>query len=123
MGKFLSLQQTAAALIAKAGSAVTLRRPQSTSFDPVTQTETGASEPSYTFVAVFFPPSGQAKFHAQTLEHSISLEGHFALKGAATIPQPGDIVNIGGQDYKLFHCQTYDPANDGPIFTTAYLER
>lgn len=122
MGKFLSLQQTAAALIAKAGSSVTLRRPQAASFDPITQAEIGAGEASYTFVAAFFPPSAQAKFQAQTLETSVSLEGYFALKGAATTPQPGDIVNVAGQDYKIFYCQTYDSAQDGPIFTTAYLE-
>lgn len=123
MGKFLSLQQTAAALIAKAGAAVTLRRPIEGSFDPITQIRVGGGEEPHTFVAVFMPPSAQAKYHAKTLELSVSLEGYFALKGQTITPMPGDIVSVGGVDYKLVHCQTYDPANDGPIFTIAYLER
>ncbi|CAB5220394.1 hypothetical protein UFOVP233_65 [uncultured Caudovirales phage] len=123
MGKFLSLQQTAAALIAKAGSAVVLRRPKGATFDPITQQETGGGEDLYTFVAVFLPPSQQAKFAAQSLEQGVSLEGYFAMKGQTITPFPGDIVNVGGVDYKLFWAQTYDPAQDGPIFTHAYLER
>lgn len=123
MGKFLTLQQTAAALIAKAGSAVVLRRPKDATFNPITQAETGGGEDLFTFVAVFMPPSQQARFTAKSLEQSVSLEGYFALKGQTIAPMPGDIVNVGGVDYKLFWAQTYDPAQDGPIFTLAYLER
>lgn len=122
MGKFLSIQQTAAALIAKAGSAVTLKRSVPGSFDPVTQIETGATVQSITFVAAVFPPSRQTQYHAGTLEIQVAHEAYFALKGQTTQPTVGDVVTVGGSDYKVAWAETMDPAQDGPIYTKAYLE-
>lgn len=121
MAKFLNAQATAAALIAKNGSAVTLKRLVAGGFDPVTQSDVGERVDSYTFLAVVMPPGQQAKYTARTLERSVSHEVYFALKGRPIRPEPGDIVTISGVDHKLFWAQTYEPALDGPIFTLAYV--
>lgn len=121
MAKFLNAQATAAALIAKNGSAVTLKRRVAGGFDPVTQSDVGERVDTYTFLAVVMPPGQQAKYVAQTLERSINHEVYFALKGRPVVPEPGDLVTIAGQDHKLFWTTTYDPALDGPIFTLAYV--
>ncbi|CAB4122340.1 hypothetical protein UFOVP32_9 [uncultured Caudovirales phage] len=122
MGKFLSAQQTAAAIIAKSGSRVTLKRTGSSGFDPVTQQETSVIQ-TFEFLVAVAPPSQQAQYTVGTLEGRNALEMYFALKGQTTNPQPGDVVVIKGEDYKVFWAQTYDPALDGPILTLAYAER
>lgn len=123
MAKFLSMQQTAAALIAKNGSAVTLRRTVPGTFNPVTQTDTGEQVQDHTFLAVIMPPSRQAQFTVGTLEGRDAVEIYFSLKGKTIRPAPGDVIIVGSSTYKLFWAQTYDPANDGPVFTQAYAER
>lgn len=123
MAKFLSAQQTAAALISKFGSAVTLRRTLPGAFDPVTQSEIGETIASEQFTAVAVPPSQQAKYTVGTLEGRDALEVYFALKGRSMRPQPGDDVIMGGTTYRVFWAQTYDPALDGAIFTLGYVER
>ena len=122
MGKFLSNQQTAAALIAKFGGSVTLKRAVPGAFNPVTQAETGATVQSITFVAVLLAPSRQTTYHAGTLEIQVAQEAYFSLKGQATTPTVGDTVTAGGTDYKVAWVETLDPASDGPIYTKAYLE-
>lgn len=122
MGKFLSSQATAAALIAKNGSPVTLKRTVSTGFDPVTQSE-NASVETYVFQAVIIPPTRQAQFTVGTLEGRNAVECYFALKDQFTVPQPGDVIAVNGVDHKIFYAQTYNPALDGPIMTLAYAER
>lgn len=121
MAKFLNAQATAAALIAKNGSAVTLKRRVPGGFDPVTQADVGELVATHTFLAVALPPGQQAKYQARTLEVSVAFEVYFALKGKSVRPQPGDIVTLNGQDHKVFWATTYDPALDGPIFTLAYV--
>lgn len=123
MGKFLSAQQTAAALIAKFGSAITLTRRVAGSFDPVTQAEIGERVERHSFIAVVVPPSQQARFTVGTLEGRDALEFYFSLKGKTIRPEPGDEVLVGGIPYRLFWSKTYDPALDGAIFTLAYGER
>jgi hypothetical protein len=122
MGKFLSNQQTAAALIAKFGGTVTLKRKVPGTFDPVTQVETGGTVQSITFLAVLLAPSRQTTYHAGTLEIQVAQEAYFALKGQTTQPSVGDVVTAGGTDYKVAWAETLDPASDGPIYTKAYLE-
>lgn len=121
MGKFLSMQQTAAALIAKNGSAVTVRRAVAGSFDPVSQSEVGGTTQVMQFVAAVFPPSAQTKRDAGSMEIKVSLEAYFALKGQTTHPTVGDIVIVGGSSYTVAWAETLDPAQDGPIYTKAYL--
>lgn len=124
MGTYLSAHATASALIKKKGSAVTLTRPKTTSyFDPITQTEIAAGVDVWTFMAVVMPASSQTRYKAATLEVQVSDEAYFALDNGTVYPQPGDVVRFGGADYKVTWSQTYDPAGDGAIFTTAFLER
>lgn len=122
MAKFLSLQQTAAALIAKAGSTITLKRFTPGTLDPVTQTRTGAVTTPHTFVAAVLPAGQHANYIAGTMEKRAALEAYVSLKGKTIVPEPGDVLTVGGKDYKVFWVQTYDPAQDGPIFSKAYLE-
>ena len=119
MGKFLTFQETALALISQAGGTVKVRRSQSALYDPVTQTslESGAVED---FVAVVLPPGREAMYKARTLEFTVSAEVYFALKGKSFVPGPGDTFDWNGRSYVVQHAQTYDPAGDGPIMTVAY---
>lgn len=121
MAKFLSAQQTAAALIAKNGSKVTLTRTATLGFDPVTDADLTQTQ-TEDFLAVVMPPSQQARFTAKTLERQIAYEVYFSLKGRTLRPQPGDMLRLGDIDHKLFWATTYDPALDGAIFTLAYVE-
>jgi hypothetical protein len=120
MAKFLNAQATAAALISKNGSKVTVKRRTGTGFDPVTQAETESLQ-TEDFIAVAMPPGQQARFQAQTLQRTVAFEVYFSLKGRTLRPEPGDVVRMNGKDYKLFWATTYDPALDGPIFTLAYV--
>jgi len=122
MAKFLSFQQTAAALIAKAGSKVTLTRTSVLGFDPITDADLTQVQ-SEDFIAVAMPPSQQAKYQAQTLERNISYEVYFSLKGRTMRPEPGDLLRLNGDEHKVFWATTYDPALDGPIFTLAYVSQ
>jgi hypothetical protein len=122
MARFLSMQQTAAALIAKNGSLVTLTRQGAGTFNPVTQADTATTE-TLQFLAVIIPPSQQARYTVGTLEGRDAVECYFALKGKTTTPQIGDVITVGSSKYRIFWTQTYDPALDGPIFTLAYAER
>ena len=119
MGKFLTQQETAFALISQFGGKVTVQRSASALFDPVTQSEmrNGASDE---FMAVVLPPGREAQYKARTLEFSCTAEVYFALKGKAFVPGPGDEFCWNGQSYTIQHSQTYDPAGDGPIMTVAY---
>lgn len=121
MAKFLSAQATAAALIAKNGSKVQLRRRVVNGFDPVTQFES-VTDTTYDFFAVVIPPS-QANRYKVNLEGKNAVEVYFSLKGQAIRPEPGDILVAGGEEWRLFWSQTYDPALDGAIFTLAFAER
>jgi hypothetical protein len=123
MTKYLTAQATAARLIKKAGSVVTLTRTVPGVVDPVTQTETGRQEVDYPFTVAVFPPSQQAKFRVGSLEGRNAVEIYFSLAGQTIRPQPGDRISIGGVDHALFWSQTYDPALDGAIFTIGYAER
>jgi len=120
MGKFLSFQETALALITQFGGPVTVTRSQSALFDPVTQSEQLSSAEVAEFMAVVLPPSTQAAYKAQTLEFKFTAEVYFALKGVPFVPGPGDTFRWNGQLYTIQHSQTYDPAGDGPILTVAY---
>lgn len=122
MSKFLSAQQTAARMIAKAGSGVTLTREEVLAYDPVTQ-EQQVTTTTAVFQAVAFPPSAAAKHRVGSLEGRNALEVYFAQKDQTMRPQPGDTALIGGILYKVFWSQTYDPALDGAIMTIAYVER
>lgn len=121
MGKFLSFQETALALITQFGGPVTVVRSQSALFDPVTQQELANGEEDE-FMAVVMPPSQQAQYKAQSLEFAISAEVYFALKDKLFVPGPGDTFRWNGRTYTIRHSQTYDPAADGPIMTVAYAE-
>lgn len=122
MGKYLSFVETADALISKKGLDVQLVRRTSTSFNAVTQVETGKSV-SYTFKAVCMPPSQQARRTVGTLEGKIAIECYFSAKGQTITPQPGDVITYQNAQWTIFWAQTYDPAGDGAIFTLAYAER
>jgi hypothetical protein len=121
VGKYLSAQQTASALIAKKGGSVTLKRARAGSFDPITQSRLDDGTDSWTFTAIIFPASSQSRYKAGTLQVELSDEGYFALDNGDVRPQPGDVLTAGGIDYKVTWSQTYDPAGDGPIFTHAFL--
>lgn len=121
MGKFLSFQETALALIKQFGGQVTVLRSQSALFDPITQQEMANGEED-DFMAVILPPSQQAQYKAQTLEFTISAEVYFALKDKRFVPGPGDTFVWNGRTYTIRYSQTYDPAADGPIMTVAYSE-
>lgn len=119
MGKFLTYQETALALISQFGGPVTVERNQGALFDPVEQTEvvnTQAAE----FMAVVMPPGREAFYKAKTLEFACEAEAYFALKGKPFVPGPGDTFTWNGRVYTIQHAQTYDPAGDGPIMTVAY---
>lgn len=119
MGKFLSFQETALALISQSGGPVNVERTASLFFDPVTQAETeGVSVEE--FMAVVLPPSREAQYKARTLEFACTAEVYFALKGKSFTPGPGDVFHWNGKSYTIQHSQTYDPAGDGPIMTVAY---
>lgn len=122
MGKFLSNQQAAAALIAKFGGQAVLTRRTPGMLDPVTQVRTGASETPYTVLAATMPAGQHAQYIAGTMEKRAALEAYVSLKGLAIVPEPGDALTVGGAIYKVFWVKTYDPASDGPIFSHAYLE-
>lgn len=119
MGKFLSFQDTALALISQMGGTISVTRSQSALFDPVKQTElsSGAVED---FKAVVLPPSKEAQYKARTLEFTVEAEVYIALKGRSFVPGPGDCFMWNGRTYSIQHSQTYDPAGDGPIMTVAY---
>lgn len=119
MGKFLSFQETALALISQFGGPVTVERAASALFDPIAQTDVSAGEVEE-FVAVVMPPSREAEYKARTLEFSVKAEAYFALKDRKFVPGPGDVFCWRGQNYTIQHAQTYDPAGDGPIMTVAY---
>lgn len=122
MGKFLSANQTAAALIAKFGGTATLTRTTPGTVDPVTQVRIGASDTPYTVLAATLPAGQHAQYIAGTMEKRAALEAYVSLKGLAVIPEPGDALAVGGKTYRVFWVKTYDPASDGPIFSHAYLE-
>jgi hypothetical protein len=119
MGKFLSFQETALALISQFGGPVTVERAASALFDPITQTELSNGE-SEQFMAAVLPPGREAQYKARTLEFSVTAEVYFALKDKAFVPGPGDVLHWNGRSYTIQHSQTYDPAGDGPIMTVAY---
>jgi hypothetical protein len=119
MGKFLSFQETALALITQFGGTVRVERTQNALFDPISQSEMANGEVD-DFSAVVLPPSAQAQYKAKTLEFSCSAEIYFALVGKNFTPGPGDTVTAAGRKYTIQHAQTYDPAGDGPILTVAY---
>lgn len=121
MGKFLSFQETALALITQFGGPVTVERAESALFDPVTQQEMSNGE-TEEFMAVVLPPSGQAQYKAQSLEFQISQEAYFALKDKSFAPGPGDTFRWNGRTYTIRYAQTYDPAGDSPMMTVAYAE-
>lgn len=123
MGKYLGPQATAAALIAKKGTTVTLTRRTATAFDPVTQAETGGAAATETFLAVLMPPSDEARFKVGSLEMRRAMEVYLDAKGRTMRPQPGDTITTPtGTIYTIFWSQTYAPADDGAIFTLAYAE-
>lgn len=119
MGKFLSFQETALALITQFGGPVTVERSASALFDPVTQQEMTNGE-TEEFMAVILPPSTQAQYKAQTLEFQVTAEVYFALKDKSFVPGPGDTFSANGHPYTIQHAQTFDPAGDGPMMTVAY---
>lgn len=121
MGRFLSFQETALALITQFGGPVTVNRADGSLYDPVAQTDAGAGS-SEEFMAAVLPPSKQAEYKAQTLEFAIAAEVYFALKGKSFTPGPGDSFTWNGRTYVIRHSQTYDPAAEGPIMTVAYAE-
>lgn len=122
MGKFLSQQQTAAALIARFGGAVQIIRTAAGMLDPVTQVIIGGGDTTHTAVAAVMPAGQHASYIAGTLNKKAALQAYIALKGLAIVPQEGDVMVVGGKRYKVFWVKTYDPAQDGPIFSEAYLE-
>lgn len=119
MGKFLSFQDTALALITQMGGTISVTRSQSALFDPVTQTEL-ASGSVEEFKAVVLPPGREAQYKARTLEFTVNAEVYFALKDRSFAPGPGDCFMWNGRSYAIQYSQTYDPAGDGPILTVAY---
>lgn len=121
MGKFLSFQETALALISQFGGPVAVTRNDGSLFDPIAQTD-GEGGSTEEFMAVVMPPGQQAQYKAQSLEFAISAEAYFALKGKSFTPGPGDTFVWNGRTYTVRYSQTYDPAADGPIMTVAYAE-
>lgn len=119
MGKFLSFQETALALISQFGGPVEVQRSSSAFFDPVSQSEMSNGEVEQ-FMAVVLPPSTEAQYKAKTLEFAVTAEVYFALKDKDFVPGPGDVFHWNGQAYTIQHAQTYNPAGDGPIMTVAY---
>jgi hypothetical protein len=119
MGKFLSLAETAEALISQFGGEVSVKRLNSANFDPITQTEIKAGSTEI-FKACVLPPSREATYKLKTLELSATAEVYFALKDRSFIPGPGDTFDWNGKSYTINHSQTYDPAADGAIFSIAY---
>lgn len=119
MGKFLTYQETALALITQFGGPVSVERAASAFFDPVTQTELSNGETD-DFMAVVLPPSNEAHYKAKTLEFACTAEAYFALVGRKFVPGPGDVFHWNGRSYTIQHSQTFDPAGDGPIMTVAY---
>ena len=119
MGKFLSFQEAALALISQFGGPVRVERSRGALFDPVAQTELENGD-AEDFVAVVLPPSREAQYKAKTLEFSVTAEVYFALKDRSFTPGPGDVFHWNGQLYTIQHAQTYNPAGDGAIMTVAY---
>ena len=119
MGKYLSFQEVALALITKRGQQVPVTRTDASAFDPVTQSSV-TSGTVETFAAVVMPPSKEAEYKARSLELSFSAEAYFALLGRSFVPGPGDTFVANGREYTIRHSQTYNPAGDGPIVTVAY---
>lgn len=112
---------SAFALINAKGADLPLRR-TTTTLDPVSQAATETVQTA-TFRAVGLPAGKSAEFVLGSLQRRNVIQLYVALKDQALIPQPGDVVTWGGNDWPLIWCTTYDPAADGAILTIAYAER
>lgn len=121
MSFFLSAAETVLDMIQANGSLIEVKRKTKTAFDPVTQVAT-VQDQTDTFPAAVFPPSREASFRINTLEHQSAQEVFFAILGKAFEPAPGDTFAWGGKPYTIFWAKTYNPDGSQPVLTIAYAE-
>ncbi len=121
MGKYAAQAATAHALLTKKGRAVVFTRTTASAFDPVTQTESVATE-TFSMSGLALPPGKNAEFSIGSLERRTLLEFHLAPREGKT-PEPGDTLSWAGREWNVIWVSTIDPAGDGAAYTKAYAER
>lgn len=122
MATYVAASNLAAKLIGKKGATATFTRANAASFDPVTQTETGASTLTFSMPALGIPPGRSAEFRIGSLERRNIVELHLAPT-LGTAPLPGDKARWAGADWTVIWVDTLDPAADGAPYCKAYVER
>jgi len=122
MGKYDAISQSAAALIARKGSPITLRRVSGGTFNPVTQAITGAATTTATLNGVVLPGGRGDDYQPGTLQRASAIKIIFALSRASVVPQPGDVVSWNGVSWTLLRVSVTDPAGDGPIIAECEAE-
>ncbi len=117
MGKYAAIAASAAALIARKGGPVTVRRVAEGTFDPITQTTLGGAVRTASLRAVVVAGGRGEDYEPGTLLRAASIRLFFALRGADLEPQPGDQITWRGAKYTITRASTVDPAGDGAVIS------
>lgn len=122
MPKYASAASTANTLTASFGSAVTFKRTTKGTFNPVTQTDTGASTSTFSMTAVGIAPGRSAEYRIGSIVGRKLIELHCA-PNLSTTPEPGDVATWAGKDWRVIWANALDPAGDGSPYVLVYAER
>lgn len=122
MGEYDAMASMALRLIKKKGKPATLKRHVAGTYNPVTQTETGAQDLTFTMQTALVPPS-RSKWFSPPLTVRCGHEAWIAAKGAQTAPTIGDIlVTASGKEWKVFDLDEYKPDDSTAVAWRCYLE-